>query len=92
MSGYIYIIINPTWTDYIKLGRTKNLNKRLNDYQISSPFRDYQMYYSSYTNDLGIIENYFRTNIEGNFEWFKIDKDEAKNIIIKLISQELCLT
>jgi hypothetical protein len=89
MSGYIYIIINPAWTDYIKLGRSKNLNRRLYQYQIGSPLRDYELYYNCYTDDLSIIENYFTTNIDGNYEWFKIDKDIAKEIIIDLISGKI---
>lgn len=86
MSGYIYIICNPAWKDYIKLGRTKNINYRLSQYQIGSPFKDYEIYFSCYTTDLAAIEYYFSNNIEGNYEWFKIDKDKAVDIINNIIS------
>ena len=85
IAGYIYIIINPAWTDYIKLGRTQDITLRLSQYQTNTPHRDYEMYYNCYTSDLAYIESYFNMNIIGKYEWFKIDKDEAVTLINSLI-------
>jgi len=85
---YIYLIINPAWPDYVKLGRSKDLDNRLIGYQVGSPFRDYSIYYSKYINDVEVVEDYFTQNLNPTCvknEWFKIDKDEAVKIIESLI-------
>jgi hypothetical protein len=84
IPNFIYIIINKAWQDYIKLGRSNDVNNRLIQYQTGSPFRDYEIFYCKYVNDVTIIENYFSNNIEGSHEWFKIDKYLAVDIIEKL--------
>jgi hypothetical protein len=86
ISGYIYLIINPAWNEYVKLGRTQNINERLKQYQTQCPLKDYKIYYSKEVCDLHYIENYFKINFGNNFgEWYKIDKDVAVDIIEKLI-------
>ena len=82
---YIYIVINDSWKDYIKLGRTKDIDRRLSTYQTNSPFRDYKMYFYKKVKDVDLIENYFKTNYNGCNEWFKIDKDIAIKIIEDLV-------
>ena len=36
--GFIYIIKNKTWEGYYKIGKTRNIDNRLGQYQTSSPF------------------------------------------------------
>lgn len=45
-SGYLYIITNTAWKDWVKIGITENLDKRLQTYQTASPHRDYILQYS----------------------------------------------
>ena len=45
-SGYLYIITNKSWPGWLKVGTTRNLKSRLQSYQTSSPFRDYEVIYS----------------------------------------------
>ena len=44
-KGYLYVIINDSFPGWVKVGTTKNLKKRLQTYQTSSPHRDYQIVY-----------------------------------------------
>lgn len=83
-KGYIYIITNPAWSEYVKIGRSYDTKNRLKSYQTSSPLRDYEIYYEVYTENLTHIENIFSEKFgKLNGEWYKIDKDEAKSIIEK---------
>lgn len=83
-KGYIYIITNKAWPEYVKIGRTYNTKNRLKSYQTSSLFRDYEIYYRVYTENICLIENIFiKLYGKNNGEWYKIDKDEAKSIIDK---------
>ena len=40
-QGFIYIITNPAWPNWCKIGLTINLQKRLNGYNTHAPLRDY---------------------------------------------------
>ena len=82
IEGYIYIITNPAWPNYVKIGRSNNPSNRLNTYQTGSPLRDYSIYYSRFVKDLAKIESYF-AKVYGTDtnEWYKIAPIEANNII-----------
>lgn len=87
-SGYIYIIIHPLYPDWVKIGRSTNPKRRLDSYQTHNPTRSYKMYFKKYTNKINYIERYFKKNIFPNgHEWFKIKKEKAEKIIIKLIKE-----
>lgn len=45
-SGYLYIVTNRSWPNWVKIGVTENLEKRLQQYQTASPHRDYILEYS----------------------------------------------
>ena len=40
-SGWIYVITNPIWGSWVKIGVTRNLKKRLSSYNTSSPHKDF---------------------------------------------------
>lgn len=40
-GGAIYIVTNPAWPGWVKVGRAVDANDRHNSYQTGSPFRDY---------------------------------------------------
>lgn len=44
MSGILYLCTNPAWPEWVKVGTTSedNKKKRLNMYQTSSPFKDFE--------------------------------------------------
>ena len=45
-KSYVYALQNPAWKDWIKIGRTKNLTTRQEQFNTSSPFRDYKVIHS----------------------------------------------
>jgi len=86
-SGYIYLITNPAWTEYVKLGRSYDVKKRLISYQTFSPLKDFHISYETYTNNITLIENTFREKFGyDNGEWYKVNILEAINIIETLIN------
>jgi hypothetical protein len=44
--GEVYIITNPAWKGWIKIGMAVESKDRLKAYQTSSPLRDYKLKYS----------------------------------------------
>lgn len=81
-SGYLYIISNKSWENWVKIGVTENLNKRLQQYQTASPFRDYVIEYSLFhpqyleaEKKIKEVMKHFASEIRN--EWFKISTDFA---------------
>lgn len=52
-KGYVYIISNPAYPGYFKVGVTNDVKRRLNNYQTSDPERRYRLEYS-------VLTPYFR--------------------------------
>lgn len=88
-EGYVYIITNKAWPDWIKIGMAIDAEDRCNGYQTSSPHRDYVLEYSVSTEDRRELEKKAHTKAaklasESNGEWFKLDVETAKHILDKL--------
>jgi hypothetical protein len=83
--GFIYILENPLYPNYIKIGKTIHLNSRLTTYNTCSPFRDYYFSYVIETENYKLIENYFKNKFLCKTEWYEMSKDQAIDIIKTLL-------
>jgi len=84
--GYVYIITNPAWPEWIKVGMAVDADDRCNGYQTGSPFRDYEVIYSFETEDRRSSERDAHTLLEQfaedrRGEWFKIDTEYAIDLL-----------
>ena len=89
-QGEVYIIINTAWPDWVKVGKAVSSSDRLNGYQTSSPFRDYEIVATLATDnrhtkerEMHKIFEHFSEERKG--EWFKIDRITA----IKLFNYQI---
>lgn len=74
MQGYIYVVGNPAWDGYFKIGRTINMQRRLDSYQTGSPHRDYKLHYlSAILNDLLAAEKRIYNKFLFVGEWCSAD-------------------
>ena len=85
-EGYVYIINNPCWNGWIKVGMAIDAEDRCKSYQTSSPLRDYKLCYSKFFDDRKKAEqsahSLLKKEAEDNKgEWFKIKQDKAIEII-----------
>ncbi len=90
LRGFVYVIVNPAWEDYCKIGRAFDPESRLRGYQTSSPFRDYQLYGARYFDNAAQAEIEMHLRLaehreEG--EWFYIQPADALIAIDKLQEQ-----
>ena len=86
MEGHVYIITNPAWPEWVKIGMAVDANDRCSDFQTSSPFRDYKVEHSVVTNNKRAAEaeaHKLAAKIakETRGEWFKLDIEQAKTIL-----------
>jgi hypothetical protein len=81
--GFVYVITNAAWPQYVKIGRAFDPDSRVKGYQTGSPLRDYVLHSSVYFEDCYMAEkemhlrlkHHQRETVQG--EWFHLDPDVA---------------
>lgn len=91
-EGLIYLITNPAWPEYTKVGITTNLDNRLSTYQTSDPLRLYKLSGFEFVIDRRktekIIHDAFSVHIERG-EWLK---NSSRDDLIRSIRDQInCL-
>lgn len=77
ITSYIYIIKNPAWEEYVKVGRAKNVFSRLDCYNTSSPKRDYELIYYKSVKHISSVERHIHKKFgENKWEWYKVSSEE----------------
>ena len=92
-EGYVYLITNPAWKGWVKVGMAIDANDRCNQYQTSSPMRDYKLTYSKYFKHRRVAESKAHKlcgnkATENNNEWFKININDAINLIESITEEQ----
>jgi hypothetical protein len=79
-EGDVYAITNPAWDGWVKIGKAVSADDRLNNYQTSSPYRDYTVLArisvpNRHEKEL-VMHRIFEDNAEARKgEWFKISEE-----------------
>jgi hypothetical protein len=89
-AGYVYVISNPAWKGWVKVGMAIDAEDRCKSYQTSSPFRDYSLLYSVYVTDRRVIEKKAHKRIakiaeDRQNEWFFVDPLKAIDCITAIL-------
>ena len=85
-EGEVYLIMNPAWPEWVKVGKAAIATDRLSNYQTSSPFRDYIIIKSVKTVDrhateTDLLNKFEAESVERRGEWFKISKEKAIELL-----------
>ena len=89
-SGYIYVITNPDFPGFVKVGIAKNIKSRLGSYQTSSPRRNYKIEHKIFHPDCRQGERLAHEKLKmfalsRRNEWFEISLHMAISIIDELL-------
>jgi hypothetical protein len=81
--GFLYIITNPSFPNWVKIGTTTNFRARLQAYQTSSPFRDYKVEFLLEHPDYLAAEKRIQQTmrmfcLDRKKEWFRVDFSVAR--------------
>ena len=97
-KGHIYIVHNKAWPNWYKVGKAVIAEDRLNGYQTSSPYRDYELLYAvefdnrhrAETDVHKLLRNVLSDDYYSN-EWFKADIEVIQDMIdtVKTIEKQL---
>lgn len=90
-EGQVYIITNPAWEGWVKVGMAVDAVDRAGNYQTASPYRDYELAYVVNTPDRRATEAEAHKRLSDMFEqrneWFKCDVEIAKRWIDSILGE-----
>ena len=87
--GHVYLLKNPAWPDWVKVGKAVDAADRLNSYQTASPQRDYSVIHFVEADDRHTLEKAAHSELsqvcsDRYKEWFRVDDQTAINIVNNL--------
>lgn len=94
-EGYVYIIYNPAWDGWYKIGKANDLEKRLRNYQTGDPHRAYKICYEMKFDDCMAAENAVKDLSQNDDklirknEWIMGSFDRIRNIINEVKREEV---
>ena len=88
-EGSVYIMENPAWKGWVKVGMAVDPTDRLKNYQTSSPFRDYTLLYTYDVDDRRAAESAAHVRLakecDNINEWFRLPAAIANEMILEVI-------
>ena len=91
IEGYIYVVVNPLISDYVKIGRTKTVAKRVKQLATGSPM-EYKVLHSELVINASQVEAHLHrvfNDVRQNGEWFKTNDIEKIKKEINSIQKEI---
>jgi len=89
VEGQVYVVVNPNFPEWVKVGMAIDSEDRLNNYQTSSPFRDYVLNYKWNVSDRRAAESESHTELhklyERRSEWFKCTPEQAQEVVSGIV-------
>ena len=90
-QGQVYIITNPAWEGWVKVGMAVDSEDRLKNYQTSSPERDYKLFDYEDFGDRRVAESmvhdYLRKRFKHKNEWFECSAEAAMKALDAIHSE-----
>lgn len=84
-QGYVYVISNPVFFGWYKVGCALNAKDRLNTFQTADPFRSFRIEWQQFYKDKLDAESAAHKKLEVKFErrgeWFKGNLDEIMEVL-----------
>lgn len=88
VEGQVYVVVNPNFPEWVKVGMAVDAEDRLNNYQTSSPFRDYVLQYKCNVSDRRSAESEAHSELsklyERRSEWFKCTPEQAMSVVSEI--------
>ena len=84
---YVYVLSNPSFDGWLKVGKTKDLYKRLTAYNTSAPTEYEYALVDEFFCDKPIHNKLLAMGIENSREWFKTDLDTIETVIADVVAQ-----
>ena len=91
-SGYVYLVTNAAWPEWVKIGRAINTKSRLLAYQTSSPLRDYEVackakVANTQSMEAALLSKIKEFSSDSKGEWLQVDIKLAKHLFNIIVVQ-----
>lgn len=83
-EGFVYVVSNPAWPEYVKVGRAFDPVERTRAFQTSGPHRDYKLEYAVYFEDCRKAEQLVHDTLadyRAEGEWFRLLPKVAEGVL-----------
>lgn len=92
-QGQIYIMVNPAYPGWCKVGMAIDAEDRVNQFQTGSPFRDYKLFKFFETENRRESEKQAHYILQEKIddrrgEWFHINPEDAEKILTEFFEKE----
>lgn len=94
--GWVYVITNDAWPGYVKIGRAKDVDHRLRQYNTYSPHRDFKVVLALPFSDVRKAEQDLINHLIGfsipespSREWFRAHPADVSNILLKVYRRNM---
>jgi hypothetical protein len=85
--GHVYVMTNPAWPGFVKVGKSADYEGRVNGFQTHSPHGDYVLEYKKKFEDRNLAEQIAHSGLlefHHQREWFKCSAEQAIQIISQI--------
>lgn len=91
LAGFVYLIVNPRFPGWVKVGQTKNVEARLRQYNTGDPWRAYRVLVAVPTVNRRHAEWLAHTRLkrlgyDRRSEWFDCAPAVAERVINKAVA------
>lgn len=87
-AGDVYLLWNPAWPAWVKVGMTTDVTRRLGNYQTGSPMRDFKLVHSRHFADRADAErrllDHLSTYGERRGEWVCLPRHFALRKLVQI--------
>lgn len=89
--GFVYVLINPAWPEWLKIGMSSDCDERLNAFNAASPLRDYSMplvfsCWSPLSVESRALSALRAMGHETSGEWVKCSLDAARQAVCSALN------
>lgn len=91
VEGFVYVVANPAWEGWVKIGCAVDPMDRTASYQTGSPFRDYTLEGYAYSPDRRASERQVHEALASHRhggEWFLCPIQEAVSLVKKICLEQ----
>ena len=85
---YVYVISNPAFPEWLKVGKTKNLHTRMTTLNTATPFEfKIEVVEEELPCDKPVHNKLLAMGVESSREWFKVDIDTVERVIADTVAE-----
>ena len=84
---YVYVISNPAFEGWLKVGKTKDIHERLQRFKTFSPYPYTLEFMIEFGDDRPIHNKLQAQGYERSQEWFKAELSDVRRVILETIAE-----